>query len=226
MIDKFLSVLATVLTLTTVGPSLAADGTRLTGRVLDAAGNPAAGARVFVYDTREVRRPPDFLSATTGIDGAYQIELPAGAYWAVARHKKTEGYGPLMSGDKHSGEPVEVEIRPGGSVVLDFAIVDLQEAARLKKKSREGYFRIRGRLIDPTGAPVREAYVMASRERMFGGIPAFVSTGADEFGRFTLFLPAGKFHAGAARSFPPNDDPLKREIVVEADRDGLDFTVP
>lgn len=198
----------------------------LSGKITDVGGKPVAAARVFLYDSRDVRRPPDFLSAPAGPDGHYRLELPSGAYRAVARLKMIGGYGPLLPGDKHSGEPVEIEIDPGASVALDFVIADLREAASLKKKSNEAFFRVRGRILDSGGEPVRDAYVMASRRDRISGIPDFLTAGTGEDGCFTIYLPRGAFYLGAARAFPPGAaDVLSNSIAVKGDVDDLELRV-
>jgi hypothetical protein len=77
----------------------------LKGTVFDIKAVPVEGAEIFIYDSTDVRRPADFISAGTGKDGSFQMDLPAGIYWAVARIRSGDQFGPLMPGDKHSGDP-------------------------------------------------------------------------------------------------------------------------
>ena len=63
----------------------AEDRALLKGTVLDIKAMPVEGAEIFIYDSTDVRRPADFISARTGKDGSFQMDLPAGIYWAVAR---------------------------------------------------------------------------------------------------------------------------------------------
>ena len=109
----------------------------LTGQVFDIKGNTVEGAEIFVYGTFDTRRPADFISARTDDEGRFQMNLPLNTYWVVARTRQGEKYGPLMPGDRHSGEPVEIELDHAGEFIQDFSVMDIIDAARLMKKIRE-----------------------------------------------------------------------------------------
>jgi hypothetical protein len=205
----------------------AADGDiTLTGKVRDAKGRPVAGAEVFIYNTPQVKRTADFISPQTDKNGVYAIVLPAGTYWAVARSRKGgERFGPLMPGDKHSGDPVEIDCK-SQQLNMDFTVLDLKEAAGLmgKKTMRQDCFRIQGRILDRDGKPVPSAYAMANRDRPMSEIPDYLSAWTDEEGRYTLYLPAGAYRLGYATAFPPGSrrDGTTR-ITVKGDRNGVDI---
>ncbi len=202
----------------------AAEQSSLDGRVLDTKGMPVEGAMVYLYAGSDVRRTANFISNRTDREGRYRILLPPGRYWAVARLKKAGGYGPLMPGDKHSGDPAEVEITPGGKARMDFTVADLQEAIRTRSKDRERAFRITGKIIDEQGAPQPGAYAMGNRTAVLLGIPDYLSLGADEGGRYTLYLPRGNYYIGAATVFPPGRDSLlKGPVSVDGDRADVDI---
>jgi protocatechuate 3,4-dioxygenase beta subunit len=135
----------------------------LKGRVSDADGRAVEGAKIFVYDSPDVRRPANFISAGTDKGGMFRMTVSPGRYWVVARLKKTEDYGPLLPGDKHSGEPVEGEIASRSEITMDFIVADLKEAIKIKTKSRERHVKISGRIIDEKGFPVVNFYALASR---------------------------------------------------------------
>jgi len=66
---------------------LSAGATRISGRVVDAAGQPAAGVHVFAYTNRVIgHQRPAALSSPTGADGRFQVFLPTGGtYYLGAR---------------------------------------------------------------------------------------------------------------------------------------------
>lgn len=194
------------------------------GRVLDSEGKPVSGASLFVYTNTDVKRPADFISAETPQDGRFRMALPAGMYWAVARLKKGEKYGPLMPGDKHSGDPEKVELLPGAEVSKDFTVADIREAARLAKKARKDVEKIQGRIIDGKGMPVRDAYVTAWRVGNASRFPDYLSAWTDNRGTYTLYVSRGTYVIRATTHFPPDrDDSPAREILVERDKAGVDI---
>ncbi len=196
----------------------------LKGKVFDIKAMPVEGAEIFIYDSPDVRRPADFISARTGKDGSFQMDLPAGIYWAVARLRSGEQYGPLMPGDKHSGEPIEIELAPGEELENDFTVVDIRETARLKRKTREDYIKIKGRVLDNHNNPVEKIYIIANKNKERPGIPDYLSAWTDDTGHYTLYVPRGKYYIGYATSFPPNQDyRIYSEAVFDADE--IDFVI-
>ena len=204
--------------------TMAGERSILKGTVLDIKAMPVEGAEIFIYDSPDVRRPADFISARTGKDGSFQMDLPSGVYWTVARLRSGEQYGPLMPGDKHSGEPVEIELAPGEELVHDFTVVNIRETARLKRKTREDYIKIKGRVLDKNNNPVAKMYVIANKEKEQSGIPEYLSAWTDNTGFYTLYVPRGKYYIGYATSFPPNQDfRIYSEAVFDADK--IDFDI-
>ena len=119
----------------------------LKARVSDIEGRPMEGAKLFLYDSSNVRRPADFISSLSDRAGQIQIVLPPGKYWVVARFKSDGKYGPLMPGDKHSGEPLEVDMTASG-VEADFVVADIRELGQKKRASATDALRLKGRVID------------------------------------------------------------------------------
>ncbi len=199
----------------------------LRGKVTDADGNPAQGARVFAYDSPDVRRPGNYISALTDQAGAYRMVLASGRYWLVARLKSEDGYGPLKTGDKHSGDPLEIELADGQELVRDFKVVDLKEARKMQTRDREAIVKVSGRILDQKGAPVAKAYAIANRTGTRAEIPDYVSAWVDGQGRYTLLLPPGKYHIGAAFAFPPDGSTffLKNRVTIGADPRDLDIVI-
>ncbi len=175
------------------------------GRVVDDRGRPVAGAVVSAYDSEDVRRPADFASPPTGADGAYRLVVAPGTYWlvAVARRGGGPGVGPLQLGDRHSGEPLRLAVRPDAVKEHDFTVLDLQSAARRYAKKNEDLVTVAGMVVDGRNRPVAGAYVLADRRPRIRDFPQYLSgwTGAD--GRFLLYLQPGEYHLAAATAWPP-----------------------
>lgn len=196
--------------------SLAAQNFTLRGKIIDAAGQTVQGAEVFIYDTANTRRPADFITAKTDRDGRYSIQLPEGKYWAVARVRQVEKYGPLSPGAKHSGEPLAIEGTPDGIAEQDFVVADIREVARGQRKSNDEFIRVTGRVVDLDGKPVKSAYVIAGKTPTPGFLPDYLSAWTDESGSYSLYLPAGSYYLGATKDFPPDPSlKLAPQLAVE-----------
>lgn len=213
-----------------VAPLFAAEPSTIKATILDVAGKPVAGAKIFVYDSADTRRPADFISPQSDSRGEIMLQVPPGRYWVVARLKKDGTYGPLMPGDKHSGEPSILEPTAGEVLASEFVVADIQDVGQKKQTVDAESLVLRGRIVDGSGKPVANAYVFAGRTSAVGAVPEFLSTWSDGSGAYTLYLPAGgHYFVGAATTFPP-DGPVKglREVVPEAGKTEIvtDVTLP
>jgi hypothetical protein len=189
----------------TPGASAAQSGF-LEGKILDISGNPVKNAEVYVFDSPDVKRPADFISNRSGVDGGYRVQLPSGNYWAVAILRKGGSrFGPLGSNDKHSGEPMAITLAAGDSHSMDFTVVNLREAARKHQKKSADLIRITGRIVDAKGKPVSMAYAMAHKSKQFGAMPDYLSAWTDDSGIYELYLEPGKYFLGASVGFPPGN---------------------
>jgi hypothetical protein len=218
--SSILQVMGMLLMLLTANTAPAAgEGTAaLAGKVIDVDGRPVEGARVFLYRSPEVRRSADFISAPTGRDGLYRLNARPGSFWAIARLKKVDEYGPLMPGDKHSGDPVEIELATGREGSADFTVADLKDARKRKAMDHRSSVKISGRIMDEQGAPMKQAYAFAHRNGTVSGIPDYLSAWADEEGRFTLHVPPGRYYLGAAFTMPPDQSAfIQGVLTVETD---------
>jgi hypothetical protein len=216
-----------VIYLATVGSGWAASETyRLDGRIVGAEGKSVSGAEVYLYRTKNVKKPADFISNKTGPDGLYEMILPPGKFFGVAILRKSGNkFGPLEAGDKHSGDPVELEI-DGDAINLDFEVVDLREAARKVQKRNEQLFRISGTLLDESGHPLSMAYAVADKFKKSKNVPSYLSAWSDKSGEYALFMPKGKYFMGGEVVFPPDRSyVLEREINLEKDVSGVDIVV-
>jgi hypothetical protein len=105
--------------------SLASGDTGFLGRIVDADGEPVAGAIALAYRTPDHRRMPDFTAAATGADGLFVLYLPVGGNYCLAARTKTRGqpldgepYGVLASGAEGCRSVERGEIRDVGTIVL------------------------------------------------------------------------------------------------------------
>jgi hypothetical protein len=198
----------------------------LTGQVFDIKGNKVKGVEIFVYGTSDTRRPADFISARTDDDGRYRMSLPLKTSWVVARSRQGEKYGPLMPGDRHSGEPVEIELDHAGEFIQDFNVMDIIDAARLMKKIREDYIKISGRVLDQKGMPVSDVYVFANRTMGMKEIPDYISGWADAEGAYTIYVPAGNYYLGDASEFPVTaENRVLIGLTVNDEKNDIDIIV-
>ncbi len=201
----------------------AEESAQLKGTIIDVEGSPVQGAMLYVYNSPDVRRTAEFISLSDK-DGQFSIKVPAGKYWLIARVKKGEDYGPLMPGDRHSGDPVEIELVPAGKEEMDFVVADLKDAIRMKREAMDRPFKITGRIIDKNGDPLANVYAIANKSREITRFPDYISAWADDKGRFTLFIPEGKYYLGGAEEFPPGGRYfISQEISADADKSGIDI---
>ncbi len=200
---------------------------RFSGRVLDGANNPVAGAEVYVYKNRQVKRPADFISNRTEQDGRFRLFLPAGRYWSVAVLRKGgTRFGPLSPDDRHSGEAISLDIVDPTGKTMDFIVLNLREAFRQGQKKNEALVRVRGRIQTGQGEPVNMAYVMADVRKQPKEIPLYLSAWTSSDGLFSLYLPQGRYFLGAFRQFPPREDlTLPKEMDIAYDQEGLEFVL-
>lgn len=196
------------------GHGIAAETAGFRGRVLDLDGRPVAGAKIFFYEGSNVRKPADFISPPSDEQGKIAAVLPAGKYRAVARIKQGALFGPLMPGDRHSGEPMEIEIEPGSEANADFTVADIREIGQKRRTAAGDLRQVRGRVLDQQGKPVADAYVFARPAKQGDKVPEYLSPWTGPDGVYRLYLPEkGRFFLGASRRFPP---PSKAVATVES----------
>lgn len=203
-----------LLVLLPASPAISAENTfTLQGVISGIGGEPVRDAELYLYGTPNTRRPADFISPRTGSNGAYRLILPKAVYWGVARIKRGERYGPLMPGDRHSGEPVRIDPDSDASLTLDFIVADMQELAQKREKGRTELIELSG-TITKGGKAVSDAYVFARTGKIAATLPEYFSGWTDESGRYSIKLPPGHYHLGCATGFPP---PAGSERLLEAD---------
>ncbi|TYO96821.1 carboxypeptidase family protein [Geothermobacter ehrlichii] len=170
-----------------------ADWTGTRGRVVDRQGRPAAGAWVYAYrsDRGGLRGPADY-AARVAADGRYELDLPAGRFWLVARLRRAGAgdSGPPRRGDAWAPWPRNpLQVRPGRVAVADFVLMPVVQPNILRQGSLvSGDTGFAGRLIDERGRPVAGAFALAYRGRDMHRMPDFTSPPAADDGRFRLFV--------------------------------------
>lgn len=199
----FFHLLIILLTTAWATMAVAGDTFILQGKITSLTGDPVADAEIYLYASKNTRRPADFISPKSGTGGSYRMVLPQGKYWAVARIKKGERFGPLMPGDRHSGEPVVISPDGDAELIQDFTVADMQELAQKREKSREALVELSGTLSDAEGRGVTGAYVFARTGRITATLPEYISPWTDEAGRYRLKLPPGHYFIGSSSQFPP-----------------------
>ena len=208
------------------GEAMAVETSLLKGKVTDFEGKPVEDAVIFIYQSTNTRRQPDFVSPGSDREGRFTISLPPARYWAVARVKKGEEMGPVLSGGKHSGEPAEIEIVPGKDSEQDFVVAEIREVARAGRKTGEEVVRIAGRILDGDGKPVKMAYAIANRSDSFFEVPDYLSGWTDETGAYALYLPRGKYFIGGSATFPPDQKyRADRELISESEKSDVDIAI-
>jgi hypothetical protein len=203
----FLLLIGAMLLLSVPYFGYAADTVTIQGRIKSLDGEPVSDAEVFLYTSNNTRKPADFISAKSDRTGSYRLVVPRTDYWAVARAKKGERYGPLLPGDRHSGEPVRVTADDEKIIELDFNVADMRELARQKDKMLQDLVEVSGRVLDPAGIGVPEVYVYARTSRIAVTIPDYISSWTDKDGRYRLLLPTGRYFLGITGKFPPPSGP-------------------
>jgi len=183
----------------------------LKGVISGISGEPVKDAELYVYGTPNTRRPADFISPKTGGSGAYRMVLPKAVYWAVARIKKGERYGPLMPGDRHSGEPVRIDPDSDPLLTLDFTVADMQELAQKREKGLDELVEISG-TVTRDGKAAADVYLFARTGKIAAALPEYFSGWTDESGKYRMKLPPGVYHIGCETEFPP---PVNSEGVQE-----------
>lgn len=179
--------------------------TGIKGRVvLKDDGNPLAGSYVNIYpDTiSNLLGPSQFISTPTDEQGAYQLEVPPGIYYVVARKRMSgQPTGPLAPGDYYSEhQRLVTRVESGKFVTIDLPVVVMKAPMFFKRvagdRSDTG---ISGVLRDQEGKPVMGGFAMAYSDKEMKRLPDYASTLSDEKGRFTIYLPEGGSYYIAAR---------------------------
>ncbi len=178
----------------------------VTGKVtLKKDGKPLEGAYVNIYPSHapNLLGPSTYISSPTGKDGEYQIIVPPGSYYIVAR-KRASGMatGALSPGDYFSADArMLIEIKADKLAHVDLPMVYMSAPMFFKQGGGAiaTDYGVKGRILDTEGKPQAGAFAIAYKDADIQRLPDFASTLTDEKGEFILYLPAGGEYYLAAR---------------------------
>jgi hypothetical protein len=188
---------------------LIADADTGLGGTLTVGGEPVAYAFVYIYteDAGGLIGPSYGEAVQADGEGRFQVDLPAGRYFLVAR-SRTDGSrsGELTPGDlngTYSGNPVEVA--RGERIKLDSFPMQPINARVQAERQAAGTFvptdtALTGLVADSNGEPVDGVYVFAYLDSRMVGKPVYISAPSDEDGQFQLYLGDGGTYFIGARS--------------------------
>lgn len=168
----------------------------LTGTVLFQ-DHPLSSVQIEIYLKAEQDRSTlPFATTSSDSAGRYQISLPAGRYYLIAK-KKSEGGGGLTRMLMAPSPLNPIDLQEGIKEVPPF---NLREMGRDGALMPEANTAVRGRVVHGL-KPVANAFVYVYSEKSAGMIgPSYgeaVRTAAD--GSFTIPLPAGNFYLAARK---------------------------
>ncbi len=168
-------------------------------------GTPLPSGYVNIYPDAisNLLGPSQFISAPTDSDGNYQLEVPEGVYYVVARKRLSgQSTGPLSPGDFYSEhQRIMTRVEAGKFVVVDLPVVIMKAPMFFKSRvvDRQTETGLRGVLIDGVGKPVMGGFAMAYTDPEMKRLPDYASTLSDELGQFTIYLPEGGTYFLSAR---------------------------
>lgn len=165
---------------------------------------PLAGSVVYVYTdlTTRFKGMGYAMSTPTDVDGRFEIPLPAGTYYLLARMRQGGGMatGPLKAGDFIGYAPVNpVRIEEGRVALVAIPLLEVPEKVGQLSESLFGQTSIRGRILDRDGLPVAGARAILYDEPQMLNRPLYVSQPSAADGSFVLSFPVGGTYYLAAR---------------------------
>ena len=211
----------------------------ISGRVFmreGGAGVTDAYVNIYADTVSNLLGPSQTMSSPTDKDGRYQVNLPPGTYFVVAR-KRVSGNptGPLSPGDYYSEhQRVVTDVVAGKFAVVDLPIVLMNNPMFFKRDnaSQETDTAIHGRIVNKEGKAVFGAFAMAYTDADLKRLPDYASTLSDSDGRFTIYLPKGGSYYLSARmqvyDMPRPGEPygkLETPVFVEKGKSSDDVTI-
>jgi hypothetical protein len=182
-----------------------ADGnTAIMGQVIHD-GEGIEGCYVFAYadPSSNFRDPQEAFLAQSDEDGYFEVDVPAGRYYLVARKRKSGRFaGPLGEGDFFGyfpGNPITLREGERLSVTFPLVLLKMRNAPVFAKK---GVATISGRIVDESGAGVAGAYAALYDNPELLNRPLIVSVESNKDGAFIINVPrAGVYYLGARTGY-------------------------
>lgn len=227
-------------------------GTTRVAKYIDGNGETGISGRVFLRENRagladayvniyadtvsNLLGPSQTMSNPTDANGHYQVNVPPGTYFVVAR-KRGSGNptGPLSPGDYYSEhQRVVTDVVAGKLAVVDLPVVLINNPMFFKRDvaSLETDTAIHGRIVDKEGKPVFGAFGMAYKDADLKRLPDYVSTLSDNDGHFMIYLPEGGSYYLAARlhvyDMPRPGEPYGRSedaVTIEKGQSSEEITI-
>jgi hypothetical protein len=175
-----------------------------TTSVRGTATTPLEETYVFAYrDDMDIYGPSFAKAGPTGPDGKFEMTLPPGRYFFVARKRGTgDAGGPVVSGDFKSRTIGPIQVGGGQPVDLSLLVEKKTGETRSlpageKTPSKTG---ISGRILDEAGKPVAKARVHVYMYSQMSERPKYVSNDTGPDGKYVILLPQGGTYYLAARN--------------------------
>lgn len=161
---------------------------------------PLEETYLYIYkEGMDLYGPAFARSPATGVDGSFELKLPAGDYLAVARKRQgAETVGPVVAGDYRS-EFLQLKVHDGMSELTLLVPKKVGDERRLSGDAIVGKTGLAGRITDADGQPVADARVQVYNHVQMSERPKYVSSKTDPDGRYQLLLPEGGTYYLCAR---------------------------
>lgn len=167
-------------------------------------GKPLAGAIISIYPdlNTQLKGMGYGMSTPTDENGYFELPLPAGTYYLVAR-KRANGQmtGPLSSGDHFgyfAGNPLMVKAGVVNRIGID--MVEVPEKVSRLADTMFGKTSIHGKVLNAVGSAVVGVRVLLYADETMLNRPLYVSQPSAADGSYVLSFPKGGTYFLAARN--------------------------